>query len=428
MKPGTPDWVYSSPTKPGIMKESSPNRLLDTLERLLMAPMGDMRATMAYAADLLAEATGSDKVDVFIHDPQRDSLITTGSNQPLSALQRKLGLNVLQVANGGRVIQVFKTGKTFVTGALDEDPEELKGIKEGLKIKSKIGVPLDVGGQRRGMIMLASLRRDFYTEEDVRFAESVERWVGTILHRAELSEQMTRNAQETGRRAVAEELVTVLAHDLRNYFAPLGLRLHLLRHRAEEQRRADDLADIDAASKALSRLTGLVEDMLDVARIDRGVFKVDQQPTPVDPLVNDIAGGLATPEQPIDVKIQSDTPLVVQGDPARLRQCLENLVANAVQKSPRGAPVRILVQNEQRKTGDWCRIEIIDEGPGIPEEMLPHIFDRFTTGRLREGGLGLGLYLARRIAVMHGGEIKVESEPGKGARFLLALPCIGAAR
>jgi len=406
------------------MRERCSTRLLDTLERLLLAPMGDMKATMAYASDLLAEATGSDKVDVFIHDPQRDSLFTTGSNQPLSALQRKLGLNVLQVANGGRVVQVFKTGKTFMTGALDQDPEELKGVKEGLKIKSKIGVPLQVGGQRRGMIMLASLQRDFYSEEDVRFAESVERWIGTILHRAELSEQMTRNAQETGRAAVAEELVTVLAHDLRNYFAPLSLRLHLLRHRAEAEGRADDLGDIDAAGKALSRLTGLVTEMLDVARIDRGVFQIDRRIMPVGPLLIETAGTMTTPEQPIEVRIQSDTELVVHGDPARLRQCLENLISNAVKKSPRGATVRILLQSERRESGDWCRIEIIDEGPGIPEDMLPHIFDRFATGRRREGGLGLGLYLARRIAVMHGGEINVESESGKGARFLLALPCI----
>ena len=406
------------------MRERCSTRLLDTLERLLLAPMGDMKATMAYASDLLAEATGSDKVDVFIHDPQRDSLFTTGSNQPLSALQRKLGLNVLQVANGGREVQVFKTGKTFMTGALDQDPEELKGVKEGLKIKSKIGVPLQVGGQRRGMIMLASLQRDFYSEEDVRFAESVERWIGTILHRAELSEQMTRNAQETGRAAVAEELVTVLAHDLRNYFAPLSLRLHLLRHRAEAEGRADDLGDIDAAGKALSRLTGLVTEMLDVARIDRGVFQIDRRIMPVGPLLIETAGTMTTPEQPIEVRIQSDTELVVHGDPARLRQCLENLISNAVKKSPRGATVRILLQSERRESGDWCRIEIIDEGPGIPEDMLPHIFDRFATGRRREGGLGLGLYLARRIAVMHGGEINVESESGKGARFLLALPCI----
>jgi signal transduction histidine kinase len=409
------------------MRERCTTRLLDTLERLLMAPMGDMKATMAYTADLLAQATGADKVDVFLHDPKRDSLVTTGSNQPLSALQRKLGLNVLQVANGGRVVYVFKTGKTFMTGALDQDPEELKGIKEGLNIKSKIGVPLEVGGARRGMIMLASLQRDFFTQEDVRYAESVERWIGTILHRAELSEQMTRSAQETGRRAVAEELITVLAHDLRNYFAPLSLRLHLLHHRAEEQQRTADLADIDAANKALSRLTGLVEEMLDVARIDRGVFQIDRKPTPIGPLLTETAGALATPAQSIDVRIQSDTPLVVHGDSARLRQCLANLISNAVQKSPRGATVRILLQNERRDGGDWCRIEIIDEGPGIPEEMLPHIFDRFTTGRLREGGLGLGLYLARRIAVMHGGEIHVESEPGKGARFLLELPCVGAA-
>lgn len=213
--------------------DASPQRLLNTLERLLQIPTGDLRTTMLQATDLIAESLAADKVDAFLYDPSRDSLAAIcSSNQPLSALQRKLGLEVLPISNGGRVVHVYKTGETFVTGRLTEDAEELRGVKEGLRIDSKIGVPLDIGGERRGMVMVASLKRDYFTEQDGRYAEFVVRWVGILAHRAELAESMRRNAVEHSRRAVAEELVAVVAHDLRNYLTPIELRLELLRRLA----------------------------------------------------------------------------------------------------------------------------------------------------------------------------------------------------
>jgi signal transduction histidine kinase len=69
-----------------------------------------------------------------------------------------------------------------------------------------------------------------------------------------------------------------------------------------------------------------------------------------------------------------------------------------------------------------ARVDVQDEGPGIPEDILPHLFERFVSGSRRQGGLGLGLYLAKRIAAIHGGDLTVESSPGKGARFTLSLP------
>jgi signal transduction histidine kinase len=411
--------------RPPPLRKPSTELLLDTLQSLLLSPMGETDASRSYASDLVAKATGADKVDVFLFDPKRNSLVAIGSNQPLSARQRRHGLDVLQIANGGRVVHVFTTGKTFITGRLDQDPDELRGIKEILGIKSKVGVPLEIAGQRRGMMMLASLQPDYFTADDVRFAESVVRWIGTIIHRGELTEEIARNAHEAGRRAVAEELVTVLAHDLRNHFAPILNRLQLLRYETESGAPKGLRDSVDALGASMGRLMQMVEEMLDVARIDRGVFHTDARPTEIPPLLDEIARSLGTRERPIDVRVQATRPLVIHGDPARIRQCLENLVSNALQKSPEGATVTVIARNEQRDTQDWCMVEVIDEGPGIPADLLPHIFDRFRSGKVRQGGLGLGLYLARRIAEMHGGEITVESETGKGARFRLYIPCIG---
>lgn len=399
-------------------------RHLDVLEALLRVPVGHVRSTLAHVADVVAAVTGADKVDCFLYDPARDCLVAVGtSTQPLSALQRQYGLDVLQISNGGRVVYVYKTGETFLTGHLDRDPEELKGVKEALGIRSKLGLPLEFGGQRRGMMMLASLKPEFFKKDDVPFAESLARWVGILAHRAELAEQMARNAAEQGRRAGAEELVTVLAHDLRNYLQPLHMRLELLRLRAEREGRTEDAADADAAARSVLRLGGLVSDILDVARIDHGVFQIQPEFFDLGALVRDTATMLSTPDHPVIVTLEGAESIGVAADPRRLRQCFENIIANAVQKSPAGAPVSVFVTvQKNRPDGALAKVDVVDQGPGIPEDILPHVFDRFVTGATAQGGLGLGLYLAKRIAGVHRGDLTVESKPGQGARFTLTLP------
>src|SRR5947209_12421719 len=199
---------------PDVQATPAADRFLATLAKLLEIPSAELETALTHACNAVAEALSADKVDGFLYDETRDTLVALGtSTQPLSALQKKLGLDVLPVSNGGRVVYVYQTGKTFLSGALHDDPEELRGVKQGLKIKSKLGVPLEVGGKRRGVMMIASLKPHFFGPADAAFAESVSRWVGMIAHRAELVEQITKNAVEQGRRAVAEGLITVLAHD-----------------------------------------------------------------------------------------------------------------------------------------------------------------------------------------------------------------------
>ena len=401
-----------------------PQRQLDMLEQLLHLPGGELRATLSRVSDIIAAASGADKVDAFLYDKHRDSLVAVGSStQPLSQLQREYGLDVLQVSNGGRIVQVFKTGQTFLTGRTDEDPDELPGIKQALKVKSHLGVAFDIGAERRGAILLASLEHDFFTAEDARFMEAVARWVGVVTHRAELAEQIGRNAAEQGRRAGAEELITVLAHDLRNYLAPLTMRVQVLRLRAERENRSDELRDIELLGRSIARLGDMVSDILDVSRIDQGVFAVRLQPIELSALVREIVGAFQSAQHSIQVTVQQGDDIRIAGDPARLRQGLENVIANAIQKSPASAAINVFVRREERAgTQRLAVVEVIDEGPGIPADQLPYVFERFRTGR--EGGLGLGLYLAKRIAALHGGDLTADSPPGKGARFTLSVPLL----
>ncbi len=404
------------------MTEDANATLLETLKRLLDIPAADMKVALSLACDAVAAAVHADKVDAFLYDPERDCLVAQGSsNQPLSAKQIRHGLNVLPIANGGRSVEVYQTGETFVEGHVENDLEELRGLREALQIRSQIGVPLNVGGKRRGMMMIASLQPKAFTARDVGFAEAVSRWIGSVAHRAELVEQIERNAVEHGRRVVADELITVLAHDLRNFIAPIDIRLRTILRRAELEGRSTDVGEADAALKSVARLAGLVSDILDAARVDQGVLQLEPRPVEINAVVDDVIKSLATPEHAIIRKSSED--LLIEADPKRICQCLENIVANAVRYSPDEAPVTILIRRSRQEGRDIAHIEVVDQGPGIPAEVLPHIFERFVTGERRKGGLGLGLYLAKRIATLHNGTLECESAPGAGARFTLSMPC-----
>jgi signal transduction histidine kinase len=400
---------------------ADPSRSLITLQRLLEIPAGDTKSALTHACNALADSLAADKVDAFLYDEPRDSLVAVGtSTQPLSNLQKRLGLDVLPVSNGGRVVHVYRTGEVFRHGDLLADAEELRGVKEGLRIRSKLGIPLIVGGERRGMVMIASLQPGYFTEADETFARSAVHWVGMVAHRAELIADIEQNAVAQGRRTAAEELVTVLAHDLRNYIAPVSGRLYTLRHRAESDNRVQDLEDIAMALAGMSRLSGLIGNLLDVARLDRGLFDLDLEAVDLVAMAREAAATLATSEH--EIVVSASDAVIVAGDPARLRQCIDNLLANAVNHSPRMAPVNVFLSRIDIDATAFGQVEVRDEGPGIPEEVLPTLFERFATGRGKEGGLGLGLYLARRIAAAHGGDITAQQAPGKGACFRVRVP------
>jgi len=398
-------------------------RAFEMLESLLRLPAGDLKATLNHVADVLAGATGANKVDAFLYEPARDSLVAVGtSTQPLSALQRAHGLDVLPLANGGCTVEVYKTGKTFFTGRLEDEAHELRGVKEALGVHSAIGVALEVGGKRRGLLLLASQQPDFFAAEDVRYLETISSWVGLVAHRAELAAEIARNAAEQGRRAGAEELVTVLAHDMRNYLAPIHMRLEVLRMRARQDAREDELRDVEALGRSIGRLADIINDILDVARIDRGILRIDPRPVDLAEVVRTAVSAFESAQHALKVTVQPGGAIRVSGEPQRLFQCLENLIANAIQKSPASAAVNIFVRRDQRADGQsWASVDVVDEGPGIPAEHLPRVFERFYSSGT---GLGLGLYLAERIARLHGGSLSAESPPGRGARFVLSLPCL----
>jgi signal transduction histidine kinase len=280
-------------------------------------------------------------------------------------------------------------------------------------------VPLDVGGKRQGVLTANSSRPGSFNEGDLAFLQIVAQWVGMVAQRAELTEAVACEAAERARRATAEELMQVLAHDLTNLVTPALGRLDLIRRQAEREGNRTYLDHAEAASASVRRIGRLARDLLNAARLEHGLFALACQPVDLLSLSREAAALVETEDTAVEVRGIGE--IMVEGDQDRLRQVLENVLPNAVRHSPAGLPVVVEVGQQTRADGQWAVVRVVDQGPGIAPQLIPMLFQRFSPGP-DSSGLGLGLYLARGIAEAHGGTLDVDPTTSRGTTMILTLP------
>lgn len=335
-------WGASMEKEERIEAPSSPadaDRRTATLARLLALRASSLPSALDQAADLVAEALRADKVDAFIPEESGAVLVAVGvSNTPMGRKQRAIGMDRLPLANGGRTVEVFRTGIPFRDGHVECDAGELSGMREGLGVRSTIAVPLPVGQGRRGVLQVTSAQPERFSEQDLHFLGAVADWVGLVADQALLVERLTHEAAERARQLTARDLITILAHDLNNYLTPLQARLDLMRRRAAREDRERDVADAREALVAVARLGQLIRNLLDAGRLEGGIFTLALQPANLADLVKDTAALWRSPSTPVEVRAPDE--LVAQADPPRLQQVLENILANAVRYSPPRRPHR----------------------------------------------------------------------------------------
>lgn len=396
--------------------------LLETLQHLLELSATSVAETLHQTAQLVTQALGAEKVDVFLYDPGTESLIAFGTSlTPMGNKEKAIGLDRLLLANGGREVEVYLTGQHYWTGQAHHDPKMLRGMKEDLKVKSEMLVPLDVNAERRGVLLVSSRTPGAFTEHDLHFLEAVTHWVGVVIHRAELVEQHTSEATEQAKRFAAEEMLTVMAHDLRNYLTPLKGRLDLLERRARREEQEGYVRELGVINQIIMRLNSLISELLDVERLNQGVFSLHRQQIDLVELVEEVVPIWRTPEHAI--RVLAPDKLIITADRDRITQVVENLLSNAITHADPDTPVQVALAQEQRSDGPWAIVMISNQGPEISPEQLTALFQPFAKGAHSQG-LGLGLWLAQRIAHAHQGTLTVQIEAEKTTHFTLSLPCI----
>ncbi|HEX8606761.1 MAG TPA: ATP-binding protein, partial [Pseudoduganella sp.] len=220
-----------------------------------------------------------------------------------------------------------------------------------------------------------------------------------------------------------DEFLAMLAHELRNPLAPIGAAAELLRLGTPDAARIQKTSAV--ITRQVEHMTKLVDDLLDVSRVTRGLVTLRRETLDICAIVGDAveqAAAIGAKGHRLAVELPPG-PAWVNGDRTRLIQVLSNLLNNAARYTPDGGDVTV------RVTADEHEVHIIveDNGIGIPATLLPHVFDLFTQAERSpdrsQGGLGLGLALARTLIELQGGHISAHSAgAGQGSRFTVCLP------
>jgi signal transduction histidine kinase/FixJ family two-component response regulator len=401
------------------------------LERGLLARLGDVLTEpvdfeqwMSRLAQLPVP-TVADWCAIFLYEPGRGLRPAAVAHEDPEKASRVLAtIKNIRIREDSLIgpASVLRTGQpellTEVAGALREmaEGEVRQQLVRMVDLRSMLHVPLT--GQRgtMGVFSLATSRPRRLGPEDLALAQELGRRISLVLENARLF----RETQEAVR--LRDDFLTVAAHELRTPLTTLQLQLGILAQRARKESIAPDFAErLEKCQRQIRRLGTLVEGLLDVSRLASGQMMLQPEPFDLAELVAEVVDRYAAEAQSArcQVRLEATHGLFGRWDRLRVDQAVSSLLSNAF-KFGSGQPVAVRVIRE----GGMARVEVRDQGIGIPPDQLERIFERFerAVSSRSYGGLGLGLYLARRAAEAHGGRIWAQVPPERGATFILELP------
>lgn len=310
-----------------------------------------------------------------------------------------------------------QTAIIFVSAVMIDDLDRLRGYECGAV--DYVPVPVVPEILRAKVSVFAELHRKTRALE--RLNSELEQ---RVAERTSALEATTVALQEGDRRK--DEFLAMLAHELRNPLAPIRTAVQLLRLKElppEQRERARDILD-----RQVEHLVALIDDLLDVSRITRGMITLQREPVLVGAIV---ARAVETARPAIDAQRHEltlelpDELITVDGDQTRLVQVLANILHNASKFMDPGGRIHLKVIRE----GSQVAISVSDTGIGISQELIPRAFELFTQVHAKsdrsQGGLGIGLALVRRLTEMHGGTVTARSDgPGTGTEFTVRIPAL----
>ncbi len=317
--------------------------------------------------------------------------------------------------------KILKTGQPVVIDDVDT-VDGTNPILLAAGIKSYAGVPIKAKQTIIGVLFVHSTRRNAFGGKDkllVAFADEA----AIAIENARLyNEASTVGALREADRLKTELLANV-SHDLRTPLTSIkGYTTTILRHfdRLADEEKRDFLHEIEIAS---DRLTELIENLLQLSKLEAGGFHMQKEPVVIVSLLTNAVEDLEqkTKGRRFVTRYDERLPLI-DGDPRRIRQVLDNLLSNAVKYSPENTDITV----ECISSDSEVKVRVTDQGVGISPEELEKVFDRFyqasSGASQRGGGVGLGLAICKGIIEAHGGRIWAESTLGKGSTFTFTLP------
>jgi len=380
---------------------------LAALVRLAVPALADYCALDIVEAEDTFERIGEAHVD-----PEKSQLLREVARFPKSALTARHPL-IRVMTTGAPVLEADIT-PAFIRASFAEAGQ--RRVVEALEPRSLICVPLVASGKPLGALTLVtsgSGRR--YEIADLSLAADLARRAAIVVEHARLFHE----AQQATR--ARDDVLAVVAHDLRNPLNTVTMAVSLMLETTPPER-VEERRQVEIVRRAADRMNRMIQDLLDVKRMESGRLTTDLKPELPATLINDTIDMLrplaAGSTIRLEADIEDNLPPVL-ADAARVQQVLSNLVGNAVKFTPRSGRITVCAEHIDGEV----RFGVIDTGPGIPAEQLPHIFGRFWQAKTSDRrGIGLGLAIAKGIVEAHNGRIWVESHVGLGSTFYFTLP------
>lgn len=306
----------------------------------------------------------------------------------------------------------------LTSGCFDEKralTHEQRSFYETVGFNSLIVAPLRVGDRILGALSLGycgTLRRS-HTIAQKQLAEELARRAALAIDNARHYEA-ARNAVHAG-----EQVLAMVSHDLRNPLSTIDLAISSM---LEDPAGGPLRKQLEIARRAATRMAALIADLLDVASIQAGKLSVDLRRESAGEIIDEVFEAHLHRATGKSIELVADhslTDTLVRCDRARMLQALGNLVGNAIKFCRAGDRIGLRGQ----LSGRDVMIAVEDTGPGIPADEVPHLFERYwTVARGTQRGTGLGLFITKRIVEAHRGTISVDTTPGVGSTFRIALP------
>ena len=307
----------------------------------------------------------------------------------------------------------------YVPDVAAAHPEHAEAYRRA-RVGPALVAPITAGTRRLGVVEVFASREPIFAEDDLEFVQLMAQQAAVLLESRALIDDAARvRAQEETAR-LKEDFVSAAAHDLKTPLTTIMAQAQLLERRAERDGRSAELPGLRRLVRETGQLSRLVDELLDASRLERGAFPIHVEDGDLARIVREVTERERAGSERVELAV--DGPLSGRFDPERIRQLVDNLIENALKYSPAGSPVEVHAWAEDGS----ARLAVSDRGIGIPPEDLPHVFERFRRGsnvdHRQFSGIGLGLYICKGIAEQHGGRIWVESAPGRGTTFNVALP------
>jgi len=390
---------------------NSETRLIESYRRLIditgdLASTLDLDSLLHHILRAATQLVSADEASILLFDAVQNSLFFQASTDSQNAkVLSNITVPVESIAGW-----VARNRQSVIVPDVSKDERWFRSMGQQLNLPnhSMIAVPLIARGQLTGVLEVINRTHTDFSEEDRIALEAMAVHAALAIQNARLFEQ--------------SDLISELVHELRTPLSSITALSHLLQR--DDLTTEQMIAFAHTIQQETTRLQEMTTRFLDTARLESGRVVLNRVPLNIGEILNEccLLSRLAAHAQGMQIKLtcQHNLPMV-NVDRERLKQVINNLLSNAIKYNRPGGSIDVRADLDAA----WVRVEVEDGGEGIPEDAIPHLFEKFYRVKSKEQtrtGTGLGLYICKKIVEAHGGNITVCSQLGTGSVFTLRLP------